>query len=273
MELRHSCLIVATHDTSLAFCRATKVTLQHREKCACHEKWHSKKWEKLSKNGRNVFTVIGRSDHDPSMNPSARNPPDDWGYFSRWSRAFCIEKCNISRSRYHSKFHEVQRLPRNVTAQHHQILPRPRKLTVQLECNFIKHCARHEKWQLNCTKYTAPATKTECATWMQLHQILPLPRKVYYSLTLLLFFWLYYSFTLLFFDPTFLWHYYSFTLLCFYSTILLLYYFLTLRSRPYIGSFSTKLPLILHIYTFWYIVMSIMIYTYINRLLNPLRAF
>ena len=81
----------------------------------------------------------------------------------------------------------------------------------------------------------APATKTECATWMQLHQILRLPQKVYYSLTLPFFFstfpWLYYYFTLLFFDSrvllllffdsTFHLLYYSFALTFFDSTILL----------------------------------------------------
>ena len=75
-----------------------------------------------------------------TMNPSVRNPPDNWGYFSRSPRAFCSENYNVSRSGgYHSNFHHVLRL---------------------------------EMWQLNCAKYynIAPATKNQCATWMQLHQ-------------------------------------------------------------------------------------------------------
>ena len=34
--------------------------------------------------------------------------PRDRGYFSRPPRAFCIEKYNISRSGYHSKFHRIR---------------------------------------------------------------------------------------------------------------------------------------------------------------------
>ena len=48
-----------------------------------------------------------------------------------------------------------------MTVELHQILHLPRKLNVQLECNFIKYCACHEKWQLNCTKYC-----TCHANWM-----------------------------------------------------------------------------------------------------------
>ncbi len=56
------------------------------------------------------------------------------------------------------------------------ILHLPRKINLQLECNFIKI------WRLPRKCWTAPniapATKNQCATWMQLHQILRLPRKV-----------------------------------------------------------------------------------------------
>ena len=70
--------------------------------------------------------------------------------------------------------------------------------------------------------------------------------------------WLYYSFTLLFFASTILLLYYSFAPLYFDSTLLWLYYSLlydsfTLRYRSYIGSFSTKLPLMnthWHLYIF-----------------------
>ena len=59
-----------------------------------------------------------------------RNPPRNRGYFSGPPRAFCIEKYNISRSGYHSKFHRILCLPRKVTLQHHRILRLPRKMTV-----------------------------------------------------------------------------------------------------------------------------------------------
>ena len=104
----------------------------------------------------------------------------------------------------------------------------------------------------------ARATKTDCATCMQPHQILRLPRTVfsftllflsstilcfcssfslrffgYDSLTLL-----YYLFALLFFELLLL------TLLFFDSTMLLFYLWLWNIVRIIIGNFSTKLPLI-----------------------------
>ena len=124
--------------------------------------------------------------------------------------------------------------------------------------NVTKYCACLEKRQLNCTKYCT--CHENWATWMQLHQILHLPRilsvtwvQLHYSAwhgkcTIL---WLYYSFILLFFDSTililllfysltlpffcsiFLWLCESFvlvfflTLLLYYSTMLWLYYSIT----------------------------------------------
>ena len=96
------------------------------------------------------------SDHDPTMKPSVRNPPRNRGSFSRPPRAFCIEKYNISRSGYHSKFYRILLLPRKVTLQLHQILRLPRKVTLEL----------HQILPL-------PRKVT-----LQLHQILRLPRKV-----------------------------------------------------------------------------------------------
>ena len=80
----------------------------------------------------------GRSGNDPRMIRATseqetvrRNPPRNRGYFSRPPRAFCIEKYNISRSGYHSKFHRILRLPRKVTLQLHRILRLPRKVTLK----------------------------------------------------------------------------------------------------------------------------------------------
>ena len=92
----------------------------------------------------------------PTMNPSVRNPPRNRGYFSRSGRAFCIEKYNISRSGYLSKFHQVLRLPRKVTLDLHQVLRLPRKVTLDL----------HQVLRL-------PRKVT-----LDLHQVLRLPRKV-----------------------------------------------------------------------------------------------
>ena len=74
------------------------------------------------------------------MKPSHRNPPRNRGYFSRSPRAFSIEKYNISRSGYHSKFHAMLHLPRKVTLELHQILRLPRKVT--LERHQILHPLR-----------------------------------------------------------------------------------------------------------------------------------
>ena len=73
-----------------------------------------------------------RSEHDPRPFASVRNPPRNRGYFSRSGRTVCIEKYNISRSGYLSKFHQVLRLPRKVTLELHQVLRLPRKLTLEL---------------------------------------------------------------------------------------------------------------------------------------------
>ena len=77
------------------------------------------------------------SDHDPSMKPSLRNPPRNRGYFSRPPRAFCVEKYNISRSGYHSKFHRMLRLPRKISLQLHQILRLPRKMKLMIDQHDI----------------------------------------------------------------------------------------------------------------------------------------
>ena len=128
--------------------------------CACHAKWSPKIWQKFAKNSWNVISnarpIREWSETVPTMNPSVRNPPRNRGYFSRSGRAFCIEKYNISRSGYLSKFHQVLRLPRKVTLELHQVLRLPRKVTLDL----------HQVLRL-------PRKVT-----LDLHQVLRLPRKV-----------------------------------------------------------------------------------------------
>ena len=169
--------------------------------CACHEKWHSKimwpspniapatksdiptacevhqmlrlprknacwRWDrnhlKRSYHWRDDSSMIREwSDHDPTMNPSVRNPPRNRGYLSRLPSAFCIAKYNVSHSGYPSKLHQILRRPRKVTLQLHQILPLPRKVTLQHHVNFTKYCACHEKWASKSmlTRSATPATK------------------------------------------------------------------------------------------------------------------
>ena len=76
--------------------------------CACHEKWHHKIVKKFSENCWSVIynaRPIREWSDNPSMKPSVRNPPRNRGYLSCSPPAFCIEKYNMSRSGYHSKFH------------------------------------------------------------------------------------------------------------------------------------------------------------------------
>ena len=191
-----SWLIVVTHETQVSLSKLTKYCAWHTkwlswlilkrylqcaeqqmassnitEYCACHANWLWKLSQKFLENCWNVISNAGPiragsendptmirewSENDPTMKPSLRNPPRNRGYFSRPPRAFCIEKYNISRSGYHSKFHRILRLPRKVTLQLHRILRLPRKVTLE----------RHQMVHL-------PRKVT-----LERHQIVHLPRKV-----------------------------------------------------------------------------------------------
>ena len=132
------------------------------------------------------------SENDSSMNPSVRNPPRNRGYFSRSPRAFSIEKCNISRSGYHSKL----RLPRRVTLRHHQILHLPRKVT--LEIQQIAHLPRKVTLEIQ------PIMHLPRKVTLELHQLVHLSQKVTIE-------------PLLFFDSTILFS----TILCYSTEVLL----------------------------------------------------
>ena len=199
------------------------------------------------------------SDHDPTMNPSVRNPPRDRrrGHFLFSKIQHFALRLSVQISPNIPNFtkycpcrqvtlelDQILRVPPKLSVEFHQIVHLPRKVTVATAPNF------------------APAT--ECGSWTyQMH----LPRTILwfycsfsllcfdpiillvYSSLILLFFdssilwlcyslallfldstilWLYYSLTLLFLHSTNLWYYYSWTLLILNSTILWLYYSLTL---------------------------------------------
>ena len=125
----------------------------------------------FSKTAETSFPMRGRSENDPSMIRATseqetvrRNPPRNRGDFSRSPRSFSIEKYNISRSGYHSKFHRILRLPRKVW-----------------QFNITKYCACHAKWiswlvlATHETLFTMRGVTTVIA---QTHQILRLPRKM-----------------------------------------------------------------------------------------------
>ena len=112
--------------------------------------------------------IRDRSDHETVV----RNPPRNRGYFSRPPRAFCIEKYNISRSGYHSKFHRILRLPRKVTLQLHQIVRLPRKTNLMIDpCHTWNaiYNARSNKCHCPNSPNTAPATKNESHNWSLSH--------------------------------------------------------------------------------------------------------
>ena len=109
-------------------------------------------------------------EHDPRPFPSVRNPPRNRGYFSRSGRTVCIEKYNISRSGYLSKFHQVLRLPRKVTLELHQVLRLPRKVT--LELHQVLRLPRKLTLELH------QVLRLPRKVTLELHQILRLPRKL-----------------------------------------------------------------------------------------------
>ena len=150
----------------------------------------------LPKTAETSFTMRGRSEHDPTMTPSGRNPLRDQGYFSRPPRAFCSKKYIISRSDYHSKFHRVLRLPRKWLFIF--TIPAPAmknksnnwsssQLKPHLQCaerhlsqsRLTKYCACHENWIswfILFTQETSFSMRRATRVSLQLQQILRLPR-------------------------------------------------------------------------------------------------
>ena len=159
---------------------------------ACHEKWPSKIWDKFAENGWSVISnarpIWPWSDHENAN----RNPPRRRGYFSRSPEADSIENYNVSRSGYHSTFHQMLRLPQKVTHELHQMLrlaqksdtwtsPNAAPGTKKWHMNFTKCCACHKKWiswLIRITNETSLTMRGATRVILQLHQILRLPRKM-----------------------------------------------------------------------------------------------
>ena len=175
--------ILVTYETSFTMRGATGVTLQHHQILHLPQKMTVQNIEKLAENTWNVIynarpirewsdhdpsMIRPCSNHDPTMKLSVRNPRGNQGYPSRSSRAFCMEKYNISRSGYHSKFHQRLRLPRKVTVELHQILRLPRKMTFMINplhtWNTIYN-ARSSRCHPPRSPNTAPATKNDSHDW------------------------------------------------------------------------------------------------------------
>ena len=164
-----SWLILDTNETLFTMRGATCVIVQTHQLLRLPRKMTVQNLKEiLLKTAETSFPMRGRSEHDPTMKPSVRNPPRNRGYLSHPPRAFCIEKYNVSRSGYHSKFHRILRLPRKVTLELHQILRLPRKMTLMINplhtWNAIYN-ARSNKCHCPTSPNTAPATKNESHDW------------------------------------------------------------------------------------------------------------
>ena len=165
-------LILVTHETLFTMRRATCVIVQTHQILRLPRKMTVQNLKEISwKRMKRHFQCAADprpfrewSENDPTMKPSVRNPPRNRGYISRSPRAFCIEKYNISRSGYNSKFHRILRLPRKVTLELHQILRLPQKVNVMINplhtWNVIYN-ARSNKSQPPTSANTAPATKND----------------------------------------------------------------------------------------------------------------
>ena len=129
----------------------------------------------LLKTDETSFPMRGRSDHDPRMirpwsdhETVSPQPASQPRFLFTPTTSILIEKYNISRSGYHSKFYRILRLPRKVTLQLHQILRLPRKMNLMIDpwhkWNVIYN-ARSNKCHCPNSANTAPATKNESHDW------------------------------------------------------------------------------------------------------------
>ena len=190
-----SWLILVTHETgtSSTMRRATGVTFQYHQTLCVPHKWHAKISGKFSENGWNVMCNAGPIRSWSEHDPFSPQPAAQLRFF------FAFSKIQ----------HFALRLPFRISPN-------------------IAPATKSDSWT---SPNIAPANVTECATWVQLHQMLRLPRKVNAKLECSLF-------SLLFFDSTI----YSFarwflSLLPFFDSIILwIYFFLLYHTLPFFDS-------------------------------------
>ena len=139
MELRYSCLLDATHETSSTISGATGVTLEHPQilrtprkvtfehpqmlrlpwKETCQEKSHYDLWHEPHE----VWFTMADDSNMIGTHPAMKL--QNWTFF-HLGNAFCMEKLIISCSGYLPKLQVditiMLRLPRKVTPQHRQML-------------------------------------------------------------------------------------------------------------------------------------------------------
>ena len=216
LRLPWKSLILVTYETLFTMRGATGVIVQpHQIFCTSHEKWLSNMWEKFGESRWNVIynarPIRDRSENDPWTRQSATRLATEVTF--RAHHEHFVVKCPD----YHSKFHEILRLPRKVTFELHDILRLPREVTLGLHQIY---CACHEKWLGSVYYYSTLLVLDSTFTGF------------YYYLTLLLLHssitWLYFYLILLLLNSTITWLFYYLTLLLFDSSIIWLYYYLTL---------------------------------------------
>ena len=128
--------------------------------CACHEKWHCKILEKISKNRWNVISNAGTirawSEHDPTMKTQTATRLATEVTFRAHHEHFLLKTTTFRAQSYIQTFtkrcachekelHQVLHLPRKV--QPHQILRLPRKMTLQ---DFKEHLQKQVKRHFQC---------------------------------------------------------------------------------------------------------------------------
>ncbi len=164
-----SWLIFVSCETLFTLRAVAEATLQHHQILPLPGKMTLQNFKEIFRKQLSL-TMRGRSEHDPRMKPSVRNPPRKWGYSSRSTRAFSMETYNISCSGYHSKFHQMLHLPPEVTDELHQILPLPQKVTFEL------HQKMHLSWTVTIELQQIMLLPRKMS--FEFHQIVHLPRKV-----------------------------------------------------------------------------------------------
>ena len=149
-------------------CAEQQVSLSNLTKyCACHEKWHCKISEKISKNRWNVISNAGTirewCENDPTMirewNRQSATRLATWGYFSSSPRAFSIVKYDMSRPILHSNLDQILHLPRKVTL---DLSPSTAPAT-KSDTWTSPNTAPDTKSDTSTSRTTAPATKSD--TW------------------------------------------------------------------------------------------------------------
>ena len=132
-------------------CAEQQVSLSNLTKyCACHEKWHCKISEKISKNRWNVISNAGTirewSDHDPTMiRPWKRKPQPASQPRLLFELTTSIFYCKIQRFEPNLTF---KHSPRAAPATKSNTWPSPNTAptTKSNTCmNFTKYCPYHEK--------------------------------------------------------------------------------------------------------------------------------